>query len=120
MSEMSFEQKRQYYRLKYPRRARPYVRIEERLFSVTEVSEKGLRVLMGDLPALYRGLSLSGKLSLSGNRTIHFEGAILRFDKDEVILQLSKGPSFKNMVEEQRRIRQKYPSYFARLRQQAA
>ena len=43
-----------------------------------------------------------------------FEGAVLRFDQNEAIVKLKKGPTFKNMVEEQRHIRQKYPTYFSR------
>ena len=111
-------QKRKYYRLRYPRRAMPIVRIHDELFHVTEVSEKGIRVMMNNLTSLYKGLSLSGTLSLGVDCTVLIEGAILRFEDNEVILLLYKGPSFKHMVEQQRHIRNKYPAYFARLRSQ--
>ena len=113
-------QKRKYYRLRYPSRAMPVVRIQDELFHVSEVSEKGIRVIMNNLTTLYKGLSLTGTLSLSVDCKVPIEGAILRFDKNEVIIQLYKGPSFKDMVEQQRHIRNKYPAYFARLRANAA
>ncbi|MBW3694723.1 PilZ domain-containing protein [Vibrio sp. T187] len=113
MSEESFAQKRQYYRLKYPKRARPLMRVDDELFHVSEVSEKGVRLLIRNLASFYRGLSMVGTLNLHDHSTVKVSGAVLRFDGDEVILQLSKGPSFKDMVSEQRHIRQKYPSFFA-------
>ncbi len=114
------EQKRKYYRLKYPRRARPYVRFSDELFSVTEVSEGGIRVRVGAFNNMYKGLSMKGTLNLHDDSEVSVEGAILRFDEDEVVVKLKKGPSFKDMVEEQRHIRNKYPSFFASLRRQAA
>ncbi len=115
-----YVQKRKYYRLKYPRRAMPVVRIDGELFHVSEISEKGIRVVMNNPTTLYRGLSLKGTLSLGVETTIKVKGTILRFDKNEVILQLTQGPSFKDMVEQQRHIRNRYPVYFARLRTSAA
>ncbi|WGV99266.1 PilZ domain-containing protein [Vibrio sp. YMD68] len=110
------EQKRQYYRLKYPKRARPIIRIHERLFHVSEVSEKGIRFVIDDPLAVHHGLDLSGVLNLHDDSEIRIEGEVLRLDKNEVIILLSKGPSFKDMVREQRHIRQKYPVHFAKLR----
>lgn len=117
---VDFEQKRKYYRLRYPKRAMPSIRFEENLYQVTEVSEKGIRIMMKNLVSLYKGLSMTGTLNLHDEREVKVKGSILRFDKEEVIVILDKGPSFKHMVEEQRHIRNKYPSYFARLRTQAA
>ncbi|MCG9599170.1 PilZ domain-containing protein [Vibrio sp. Isolate25] len=109
-----FEQKRKFYRLKYPRRARPSVRISNELFHVTEVSEGGIRVVKNTFTNWYKGLAMSGTIHLHNNKQVTFEGNVLRFDQNEVIVKLRKGPSFKNMVEEQRHIRQKYPAYFSR------
>ncbi|MGF1909836.1 PilZ domain-containing protein [Vibrio kasasachensis] len=115
-----YVQKRKYYRLKYPRRAMPIVRIDDELFHVSEISEKGIRIVMNNLTTLYRGLTLKGTLSLGVEEKLQVTGTILRFDKNEVILQLTQGPSFKDMVEQQRHIRNRYPAYFARLRTTAA
>ncbi|MDN3699794.1 PilZ domain-containing protein [Vibrio artabrorum] len=116
MCEDSFTQKRQFYRLKYPKRARPVMRIKDELFHVSEVSEKGIRLIMSKLNPVYRGLSMVGSLRLHSNYNIDISGSVLRQEGDEVIIKLSKGPSFKDMVSEQRRIRQRYPVFFASLR----
>ncbi|WP_194435545.1 PilZ domain-containing protein [Vibrio fluminensis] len=113
-----FVQKRRYYRLKYPRRAMPVVSIDNQLFHVSEISEKGIRIVMNSFASLYRGLTLTGTLSLGLDNKIKVKGRVLRFDDSEVILQLDQGPSFKDMVEQQRHIRNNYPAHFARLRSQ--
>lgn len=113
----SFEQKRQFYRLKYPKRARPYVRLGEEMFQVTEVSEGGMRMIVNNFNSMYKGLSIKGILNLNDEDQVEIEGAVLRFDQGEVIVQLRKGPTFKIMVEQQRHIKTKYPVFFAKLRE---
>ena len=102
MCEESFTQKRQYYRLKYPKRARPVMRIKDELFHVSEVSEKGVRLIMQNVIPVYRGFSMAGTLRLHDNNSVDISGAVLRQEGDEVIVQLSQGPSFKDMVSEQK------------------
>ncbi len=120
MSQISVEQKRKYYRLRYPKRARPILRIKDQYYHICEVSEKGIRVLIENVASVYRGLTMAGTLRLHGNTQISVEGAVLRFDNDEVILLLSKGPTLKNMLEEQRHIKNKYPTFFSKQRNFAA
>lgn len=108
-------QQRQYFRLRYPKNARPVLHLEERTFSVSETSEKGLRVIMGNIASLYCGLRMSARVTLHADVDVSIEGSILRFDDDnEVIIKLDKGLSFKNMVAEQRYVKQKFPNYMAR------
>ncbi|EGU48532.1 hypothetical protein VIOR3934_12350 [Vibrio orientalis CIP 102891 = ATCC 33934] len=114
------EQKRKYYRLKYPKRARPFVRFGDEMFQVTEVSEGGIRMVSNNFTNMYQGLTVKGVLNLNEENVIEVEGAVLRFDKDEVIIQLRKGPTFKIMVDEQRFIRTKYPVFFEKLRKEVA
>ncbi|MFM2590192.1 PilZ domain-containing protein [Vibrio sp. TBV020] len=113
-------QKRRYYRLKYPKRARPFVRFGDEMFQVTEVSEGGIRMVTNHFTSMYKGLTVKGLLNLNEENTVEIEGAVLRFDNDEVIIQLVKGPTFKIMVDEQRYIRTKYPVFFEKLRKEAA
>jgi len=110
------EQQRKFYRLKYPKRGRPSVRFSSELFHVSEVSEGGIRVIMNNFTSLYKGLCMKGTLSLHNDCEVVIEGAVLRFDEQEVIVQLNKGPSFKDMVEEQRHIRNVFPRHFELLR----
>lgn len=116
----SVEQKRKYYRLKYPKRARPFVRFGNEMFQVTEVSEGGIRMVTNPLTEMYKGLSVKGILNLNEDDVIEIEGAVLRFDNEEVIIQLKKGPTFKIMVDQQRYIRTKFPAFFEKLRSEFA
>ncbi|WP_295894347.1 PilZ domain-containing protein [uncultured Vibrio sp.] len=116
MSEDSV-QKRQYYRLKYPKKAMPVMIIQDARYHVSEVSEKGIRFVIDDPNRVHHGLDMSGILSLHDDSQVCVEGSVLRLDKNEVIILLTKGPSFKDMVQEQRHIRQKYPVFYAKLRE---
>jgi len=112
MLEKEREQRRQYFRLRYPKNARPILRVEHFMFYITESSEKGVKVIIGHHTSLYCGLHISATISLHGI-DIDIEGMILRFDKNEVVIALSKGLSFKNMVSEQRYISQHFPHFFS-------
>ncbi|NVJ57507.1 MAG: PilZ domain-containing protein [Vibrionaceae bacterium] len=110
------EQRRQFYRLKYPRRAMPSVRFSQERFRVSELSEGGMRIVMNGFTKLQVGTEMKGLLSLHNGCEIAVEGTVLRFAGEEVVIQFDKGPSFKHMVDEQRNIRNNYPIYFERVR----
>ncbi|EMK3313000.1 PilZ domain-containing protein [Vibrio vulnificus] len=113
------DQKRKYYRLKYPVKALPRVRINGDVYHVNEVSEGGLRVTLSSIHQFHQGLMIRGTLQLL-NCVLAIEGRILRFDQDEVVLKLSKGPSFKHMAAEQRCLLQHFPTHIHMLRRAAA
>lgn len=118
MASVQGAQRRQYFRLRYPKHARPIIRLEDRKFSVCESSEKGLRIMMGQMAAnLYCGLQMKATLSLHDDNEVAVEGSILRFDDNEVVVILDKGLSFKDMVAEQRYVKQKFPNFFSAQRQ---
>ncbi len=112
MGEREGIQQRQFFRLRYPKNARPVIRVQENTFSVSESSEGGLKVLMGHVASLYCGLKMSATVSLHDNSDVNIEGSVLRFDdNNEVVIKLDKGLSFKDMVSEQRYVRQKFPNF---------
>ncbi|MDC0609197.1 PilZ domain-containing protein [Vibrio sp.] len=117
MAASEGEQRRQYFRLRYPKSARPVIRVEDKTFSVCESSEGGLRVLMGQVASLYCGLRMSATVSLHNESDVDIEGSILRFDDNEVVIKLDKGLSFKDMVAEQRYVKQKFPNFLSGQRQ---
>ncbi len=107
-------QRRAFFRLCYPKRAMPNINIAGAQYHVSEVSERGLRVLITNSAAFYPGLSLSGSLKLHGERQVFVQGSVLRIEAAEVVIQLNTGLSFKDMLEEQRYMRQRYPASFAK------
>ncbi|KEY91555.1 hypothetical protein CF67_14064 [Candidatus Photodesmus blepharus] len=69
-------------------------------------------MIEGCCDLLYTGLDVIGTLNLHNDNQIHIEGTVSRIDDDEVILQLTRGPSFRDMLLEQRYIHNKYPTFF--------
>ncbi len=112
MDDSQLEQRREFFRLCYPKRAMPDIRLAGYRFHVSEVSEKGLRVLVEGGASFSRGVSITGTLNLHEGRQVWVKGSVLRVEGKEVVLKLSEGPTFKDMVEEQRYMRQNYPSLY--------
>ncbi|EPE37879.1 hypothetical protein CF66_2061 [Candidatus Photodesmus katoptron] len=118
MGIIPLTQKRQYYRLKYPRKARPAFRIKGKYYYANELSEKGIRIAVtvttDGYKLFYRGLRMNGllKLNYKDNQN-YIEGLIIRIDKQELILRLTKGVNFRDILNEQRYIHNKYPAYFS-------
>ncbi len=108
-------QKRQFYRLRYPKRARPSAVINGRKFHVCEISEQGMRILFTGDHAVAMGIYLSGTIQFHDGTTVEIEGRTLRQDPDhELIIQLVKGLDLKRMTKEQIYLRSKYPRLFSR------
>lgn len=59
------DQKRKYYRLKYPVKALPRVRINGDVYHVNEVSEGGLRVTLSSIHQFHQGLMIRERCSCS-------------------------------------------------------
>lgn len=57
------DQKRKYYRLKYPVKALPRVRINGNVYHVNEVSEGGLRVTLSSIHQFHQGLMIRGNVA---------------------------------------------------------
>lgn len=112
MEQEEFEQKRQFYRLRYPRNDRPVVNLFDKSFYVCEISEQGMRIVFVSKTQVALGISVSGKVTFHDNEAIEINGTILRQHDTEVAIKLSKGVSFKRMTKEQLYLRKKYPKIY--------
>ncbi|CAH0539384.1 PilZ domain-containing protein [Vibrio marisflavi] len=104
-----YKQKREHFRLRYPKSDRPVIHLIDGNYLVSEISEKGLRVLMKNTSILCSGMSIHGVLTLHEDNEVNVEGYIRRFENDEVILELEKGPSLKMMESEKVHLRREFP-----------
>ncbi|BBL90805.1 MULTISPECIES: PilZ domain-containing protein [Vibrio] len=102
-------QQRAYYRLQYPSCARPSLLISGTRYLVSELSEQGLRLLKAHHSLDAVGVKVRGELSLHDNTELSLAGHVIRMEEKEVIVKLDAGPSFKNMLDEQRFMRSNYP-----------
>jgi hypothetical protein len=114
MEQIAPEQRRQYFRLRYPHKDRPVITLMGRTFHVCEISERGMRIIFVSSTEVALGITVSGKIEFFDKETIEVEGTILRQHDAEVALKLSKGISLKRMTIEQRRLRKKYPAIYCK------
>lgn len=103
---------RRYYRLRYPEVERPTVWFKGRTYEVTEVSERGVMILLGDGCAVRLGQLFVGVVQFRDGETTSIVGVVLRIDANKMVVKLSKGISLSRMMAEQIRLRKKYPMLF--------
>jgi len=114
MDQHPQNQRRRYYRLQYPELERPTVWFKARYYEVTEVSEGGVMILLGDGCAVRLGQSFAGVVQFEDGETNPIVGVVLRIAENKMVVKLSKGISLRRMMAEQIRLRKKYPMLFER------
>jgi len=112
MDQHPQNQRRRYYRLQYPEVERPTVWFKGRDYEVTEVSEGGVMILLGDGCAVRLGQSFVGVIQFQDGETNPIVGVVLRIAANKMAVKLSKGISLRRMMAEQIRLRKKYPMFF--------
>jgi hypothetical protein len=112
MDQHPHNQRRRYYRLRYPEVERPSVWFKGRYYEATEVSEGGVMILLGDGCAVRMGQSFVGVIQFQDGETNPIVGVVLRIDENKMVVKLSKGISLRRMMAEQIRLRKKYPMFF--------
>jgi hypothetical protein len=111
MSATPPHQKRNYYRLKYPKSERPTVWFRGCTYEVSEISEGGVRIMLAKGCAVRLHQTFAGVLRFKDGDTTPVVGVVLRWEGDEMVVKLSQGISLKRMIAEQSRIRKKYPMF---------
>ena len=109
MTPNSGAQRRAHFRLRYPRSEGPLAGIGKEKYEVSELSEGGARILLpGDWTSAI-GRPIGGTLEFPDGESIPVEGVVLRIEGPEVIVQFTKGVSFRRMLSEHSRILRAYP-----------
>jgi hypothetical protein len=101
---------RAYFRLRYPANERPRLRAPGGSTEATEISERGLRMVVSGIPitSLVLGAVIKATVTFADHEAIDIEGIVYRFDKHEVILTLTKPLPMSRIMKEQRYLVQKY------------
>lgn len=99
-----------FFRLVYPEVDRPVLQIGKRLCEIVDLSEEGVKFVQpaGFSPALET--LLNGIVKFYNGETVSISGKVLRYDekKGHCVLHLHEGLPFAKMIEEQRRLINKY------------
>ncbi|MDB1122939.1 PilZ domain-containing protein [Vibrio algarum] len=114
MDQQSEAQRREYFRLRYPKSERPRAKILDRDFRICEISEQGTRILFTNSHPVSRGVTIKGTIRFHDGVEIPIEGRVLRLDDNELVAKLTKGPDLKRMTAEQIYLRKKYPGLFSK------
>jgi len=103
-------QKRNYFRLQYFKPDRPIITITGKSFDVVDLSEKGIKF---ELPRGFKpreNARIGGTVTFPDKTKFEIIGTILRVNATtkECVLVLEEGIPLAKMLEEQRRLIQKY------------
>jgi len=102
------EQKRQFFRLEYPPLDRPKLLLMGRSYEVMDLSENGIRFAATDPINFPVNSALIGSIVFHDGTTAPVTGLVLRVQPHQVIAELRTGVSLAVMMNEQRRLIQKY------------
>ena len=111
MTEKTERPSRNYFRLEYPKDARPQIAIGKGKFPVINLSEKGVKFSFDA-----RRTSFDLETEADFDATIIFQdsghakviGKVLRIDSDAVVLELSEGVPLQRIMTEQRILLNKF------------
>lgn len=113
MSASGSSERRSFYRLQYPEAERPRLFFENMEFKVAELSESGMRIVLGGW-RLKSERPMLGWIKFKDGLASVVEGKVLRIEEGEAIVHLTLGVSLKRMLAEQRRLIRLYPILFER------
>jgi hypothetical protein len=104
-------QQRQHFRLRYPMAAQPSLTVEATSYPVTELSEGGMRLLPGAHGRFAPTGQIRGLLALASGASIDVLGTVIRLEDHEVIVRLAAGPTYSEMMDEQRYVARRFPDW---------
>lgn len=111
MTEKSEKPSRNYFRLEYPKEARPLIAIGNGKFPVINLSEKGVKFSFDAKRSTFvldTEQPLDATIIFQDSGRTQVTGKILRIDSDAVVLELSEGVPLQRIMTEQRVLLNKF------------
>ncbi len=103
------ENKRQHYRVNYPKAESPTVVLDGNIYPVLDVSEYGIRLAARAVGSLSVGSGVHGVVTFKDDESFLIEGLVERGTDKSVVLQLREPIPYRKIVSEQRRLLSTYP-----------
>lgn len=103
--------RREHYRIVYPIRARPRLRVGKAVFPVLDLCERGLRFLHPDPDSLQLGQTIRGRVSFGDGTSMVVEGEVMRTGRSEAVLHLAIRIPPARILQEQRHLIGRFPGY---------
>lgn len=95
------EERRRYYRVRYPMMRRPSVDVWGRRFDVIDVSEGGVRFQCSDPESAPAGQPVQAVITFDDTGQAEVEGTVVRVERQRVALELTVGVPYSRIVREQ-------------------
>jgi hypothetical protein len=100
--------RRAFFRLRYPQQNRPRLQVLGQAYEATEISEHGVRLCDYGVGGFRVGQMVQAALTFADGEVLVITGQVLRMEKEEVVLILSKGiPESRVMREQMQLIRKR-------------
>ncbi|CAH0529510.1 hypothetical protein [Vibrio hippocampi] len=107
---MTNDNQRRHFRLKYPTDMRPVLASTHGQFSILQLSETNISIEM-DAKAFTVASPFGATITYSDGETDSIQAQMIKRNDDHVVLTLSQQVTFKRLLDEQKRIRVRYPHF---------
>ena len=101
--------RRNFYRILYPDVSCPKLLLSGYTFNVIDISEEGLRFNNLSHDGFKNGLGVSGSVTFPDGESFLIYGEVKRVNDKEVSISLKRPIPLRKIVEEQRRMLEKFP-----------
>ncbi|WP_141734675.1 PilZ domain-containing protein [Oligoflexus tunisiensis] len=111
MTEKTEKPSRNYFRLEYPKEARPHIAIGDGKFPVINLSEKGVKFSFDAKRSTFvldTDADFDATIIFQDKGCAQVTGKVLRIDADAVVLQFSEGVPLQRIMTEQRLLLNKF------------
>jgi hypothetical protein len=102
--------RREFFRLPYPITSGATLAVDGSNYKVGEISERGLRVVTG-VGRFPLDTHVEGTLTLTTGQRCPISGKVLRIEGDAFVLKLERGPSTRDVIQEQRHVAKNFPDW---------
>jgi hypothetical protein len=103
---------REFYRVEYPMKVRPLIKIGEDELPVIDISEKGGKFQSNPDVKIDPGARVEGTITFHHGESVTVQGEVLRAFNDQVIICFTNGIPFSVILNEQRYLKEKYSHLF--------
>jgi hypothetical protein len=102
--------RREFFRLPYPITSGATLVVDGTNYKVGEVSERGLRITtgIGQFPV---DAHIEGTLTLTMGVRCPVSGTVLRIEGDAFVVKLTRGPTTRDVIREQRHLSKTFPNW---------
>lgn len=104
-------ERRTHFRIQYPYKERPPIRVGSRKYALVDICERGFRYVAEDQSIFKVNDRIFGAISFSDGEQALVWGVIARIRGHEVIVVDAEGISFSRALKEQRFLLKKYPGF---------